>query len=273
MLVRWSSEPLSVLLFRRDLSTSEPQMSSILTIVIALRNNRAGLERSLEQLCACEPSVRERLHVLIIDSNSTDAPVDVVQRLRSELSIDYRSGYDGGIYSAWNKAVAVTPTPFLTFLGSGDTFIPEKLAALIKFIEHDQDFDVLFARVKLLYANGRELVTGKPFDNNEFRRWFSVAHSGAVYRRTLFERYGNFDESYRITGDYEFLTRIRRYAKMNYLDEVLTEFPVDGVSSSSTKPLREAYKVRRTHRTVSPMYNRWLYLRALGAHYTARWRL
>lgn len=247
-------------------------MARLLTIVIALRNNRSGLERSLKLLCDAAASVRERLHVVIVDSNSSDAPIEVVRHYCSDLSIDFHPGYDSGIYQAWNKAIRVVPTPFLTFLGSGDTFVLEKLDLLMKVLESDTDFDLLFAKVKLKYTNGRELIAGKPFDGEEFGRWFSVAHSGAIYRTEVFRNYGNFDESYRITGDYEFLNRIKWFVKTSYLDEVLTEFPVDGVSSSSTRPLAEAYKVRRVHRTVSPLHNRWLYLRALGAYYVSRWR-
>jgi len=38
-----------------------------------------------------------------------------------------------------------------------------------------------------------------------FRQYMCIPHVGTMHRRSLFEQYGNFDESFHIAGDYEFL--------------------------------------------------------------------
>lgn len=245
-------------------------IDALLTIVIALRNNASGLRRSLESIIANGPAAR-RVCVHIVDSNSTDAPIEIADEFAGRLAIVFRSAHDHGIYHAWNKALRAVATPWLTFLGSGDTFAPDALEKLFHRFAEEPAFDIVTAKARLIYPSGRREVRGLPYVASQFARWFSISHSGACYDRRLFDRYGNFDETYRVTGDYDFLTRVGPHARFAFIDEVLSDFPLDGVSSTSLRPLKEAYRVRDRYRTVSRFENIRLFARAVVMFYAARW--
>lgn len=242
----------------------------VLTVIISLRNNSGGLRRSLESIEA-NGLAAQRVCVRIVDSNSCDAPVEVVDDFAARLNVDFRSAHDHGIYHAWNLAVAATTTPWLTFLGSGDTLAPDALARLFGRFAQDTEFDIVTAKVRLVYPSGRREIRGLPYDAAQFARWFSITHSGACYNRRLFERFGNFDENYRVTGDYEFLTRVGHHARFAFLDAVLSDFPLDGVSSASLLPLKESFRVRQRYGTVTKFENVRLFVRAVVSFYAARW--
>lgn len=243
----------------------------VLTVIVALRNDAGGLRESLESIVANGPEAARRVCVEIVDSNSRDAPVEVFEAFSDRLAMHFRTAHDRGIYHAWNRAVAATETPWLTFLGAGDTFVPDGLPALLDRFGAPPEFDIVTGLVELLYPSGRREVRGLPYKAEEFARWFSVAHSGACYRRELFDRFGNFDESYRVTGDYEFLTRVGPRARFAFIEKVLSMFPVDGVSSASLRPLQESYRVRERYRTVTSFENRRLFARAALSYYAAKW--
>lgn len=243
----------------------------LLTVVTSLFNDRDGLESTLAASAELPEPRRRRLVHLIVDGNSRDAPIEVVERYSSQLTIDFRSASDRGIYHAWNRGVRATTTPFLTFLGAGDRFRAEAVPALLEDLEADEDWDILLAKARFLYPSGRIEVHGRPFDRESFGRYFSIVHPGAIYRRTVFSRYGNFAENFRITGDYDFLSRVAPFVRFEFRDRVLVDFPIDGISSASLKPLREAYSVRKRHRTVTPLRNRILYMQAVLAHLRSRW--
>lgn len=242
----------------------------LITVVISLRNDAVGLQTTLKSLI--DQDGVDSLEVLIVDGNSLDAPVKVVDQFSGQVQIRFYAGFDRGIYSAWNKAVALAKGDWLTFVGAGDTFTPNAINALAQRAGSEAEADVISSKSRNLYARGTELIAGSPFVYNEFVRKFTLNHSGLLYRRTIFERYGNFDERYESSGDYEFLLRIGRLVRFAYLDMVVSNFPVGGISSSSTLALRENYRIRKSHQLVGRVENVSLYLRAYVAFQLARFR-
>lgn len=240
----------------------------LITVVIALKNDAAGLRATLASL-ADQKGV-ERAGVLVVDANSRDAPVAVVEAFRPALHIDFHASFDRGIYNAWNKALGWVATPWLTFFGAGDTFTPGAIAALVERVAGDPPIDVLSSRSRNIFSASRHVIGGEPFDYERFKRHFSVNHSGLLYRHALFERYGNFDERYRSSGDYEFLIRVGQRLRFDFLDMVVSDYIVGGISSSSTMPLRETYQVRRAHQLTGRLDNLRQLARAYAAFYKAK---
>ena len=72
----------------------------------------------------------------------------------------------------------------------------------------------------------------------------NVAHVGSLHHRLLFERYGLFDESYKICGDYEFLLRPGSNLHAAYLDEITVNMSVGGISSASFQVFKEAERAK-----------------------------
>jgi hypothetical protein len=75
----------------------------------------------------------------------------------------------------------------------------------------------------------------------------------------LFERYGVFDESYRIAGDYEFLLRAARDIRAAYVAE---EVVLMGNMGHSSTQYRTVYKEGRRALRNSPdggFFRAWLF--------------
>lgn len=241
--------------------------TELVTVLIALRNDAAGLAATLDSLAGQRGA--ERVRVLVMDCNSTDAPIDVVERYRDRLTIDFHAGHDRGIYHSWNRGLRLVQTPWVTFFGAGDLFVDGGIGLIVDAAAAGNE-DVISAKSENIYPRGLKEVRGEPFDADRFGRFFTINHSGTIYRKSLFERFGNFDESYRSSGDYDLLMRIRHRATFGYIDAAVSQYIVGGISSSSTRPLKESYRVRARHRSVSPWQNRLLFLRSLAAFYRLR---
>ena len=59
----------------------------------------------------------------------------------------------------------------------------------------------------------------------------TVAHVGSLHRRDLYARYGRYDTSFRIVGDYEFLLRVGKNLQAGFIDVVTVTMGADGVSN------------------------------------------
>ena len=244
--------------------------ASLITVVIALKNDAAGLARTLASMRGQNGS--NRLVIRVMDSNSHDFPIDVVDEYRRDLLIDFASSFDRGIYHAWNKALATVATPWLTFFGAGDTFCDGAIGALVDHVASERAADIVSSKSRNIFGARRHVIGGRPFDYEEFKRRFSVNHSGLLYRRSVFERWGDFDERYRSSADYEFLIRIGRRARFDFIDMIVSDYIVGGISSSSTMPLRETFRVRKQHRTTGRIGNYRQLLHAYAAFYWSRLR-
>jgi hypothetical protein len=75
----------------------------------------------------------------------------------------------------------------------------------------------------------------------------TVAHVGSMHHRSLFEEYGRFDESYRLSADYELLLRPRSNLRAAFLDRVTAAMALGGVSNANTRlALAEQERAKRT---------------------------
>lgn len=242
--------------------------SELITILIALRNDRSGLAATLASLVD-QPNSGE-FRVLVMDCNSSDFPIDVIREYAHRISIDFHVGHDRGIYHSWNRGIALVKTRWVTFFGAGDLFVPNAATLLAEAANSADAADVISSKSENLYPKGHREVRGDPFKAESFVRFFTINHSGTIYRTSLFHECGNFDENYRSSGDYDFLMRIRNRASFGYIDAVISQYIVGGISSSSLRPIKESYRVRERHRVVSPWQNKSLFVRSVLAFYRMR---
>jgi len=55
-----------------------------------------------------------------------------------------------------------------------------------------------------------------------FKQRMCIPHTGMMHRRTLFEQHGKFDESFRISGDYELLLRELKSGDTVFIPYIIT---------------------------------------------------
>jgi glycosyltransferase involved in cell wall biosynthesis len=245
-----------------------PPGGALVTVLIALRNDSRGLVATLESIAGQRDA--DSVRILVVDCNSVDFPVDVVRQFSDRLALDFHAGHDRGIYHSWNRGLRWVQTPWVTFFGAGDLFVDGAIARIVAAARSPDAADVISAKSENLYPRGLREIRGEPFDAARFGRFFTINHSGTIYRTTLFADYGNFDEGYRSSGDYDFLMRIRNRARFGFIDTVVSQYIVGGISSSSLRPLKESYRVRERHKTVSRWQNRAIFIRSLLAFYRLR---
>ena len=93
----------------------------------------------------------------------------------------------------------------------------------------------------------------------DHRRLFShmsIAHPATFVARRMYERYGLFDPSCRVSGDWEFILRLFRAGeRFCAIDRVLTAFRNSGISSAYTPRLLA--ENRRIYKSILPRCPAW----------------
>ncbi len=176
----------------------------LLSIVTVNLNDRAGLERTLASVA--RQTFRDR-EVIVVDGGSTDGSVDVVRaRAADGLVTDWVSEKDGGVYDAQNKGTARAHGTYCLYLNAGDALASDD--ALARFFAAGPAVeDLLYGVVVFEEPDGRRRTEETPELTWELLMRTTLPHQSTVIRRSLFERAGPYDTSFRIVADYAFFLK------------------------------------------------------------------
>lgn len=219
-------------------------MHTKLTVVIATFNSSLTIERALvsvlrQTFCNFE--------VLVIDGNSTDRTVEIVLALEDDR-IKCISEPDSGIYDAFNKGIKLSTGELICFLGADDTFCDTRHFQMaidsfndLKGEKNNMPLVGIFSGIT--FVKEGKTVREWPVSENEYRYYKACVppHPGAFYSRASFENLGLFDDSYRISGDYEWMLRFKEAGGNTIFMTTMTsvEMEVGGVSTSKKAFLKK----------------------------------
>jgi len=231
------------------MSSSSPGEQPTLSILVATWNCAAQLElflHSLSQQSWCD------WELVLLDNASSDGTEAVVRRFQEHVMAPQRliwsSEPDCGIYDAWNRGLGLAKGRYLSFIGADDTFVDSgslgRLAALT-----GTDADLITARNAYYAADGRFLRHwGAGWAWERMRQSMNIAHPGLLARRELFERFGPFDPSYRICGDYDWFLRLPPDLRTVHSSDPILKVVQAGVSHTRiTQVYAETFRAQRRY--------------------------
>lgn len=209
-----------------------------LSVITSTYNSGASLGQTIESILS--QSYRP-LEYIIIDGNSTDNTLQIIEEAKGKLAeagiyFNYISEKDSGIYNAWNKGLNLASGNWISFLGSDDMYVPNAIQKYASAIQQDQNIDFVCAKTKMMSKGKLVREFGEDFCWQTFKKEMKILHAGSFMASAYFKKFGKFDESYRITADYEMLLRKGQSIKVKFIDEFLVIMGADGISSSEIAP-------------------------------------
>lgn len=223
---------------------------AFVTVIVAVYNGAATLQQCIDSVAS---QTFQDVQLIIVDGGSTDGTVDLLAANASKLSF-WISEPDKGIYDAWNKGLKHATGDWILFLGSDDYLYNERvLESMVPHLEAlPSNIRVAYGQVLIVNKLGDALYAiGAPWPTikNRFRQVMCIPHTGTLHRRTLFDQHGEFDSSYRIAGDYEFLLRELKRADASFIKNcIVAAMRVGGVGSDPSNGIRVMRETRRAAR-------------------------
>ncbi len=215
----------------------------LVSVVTAIYNGQPYVARCLDSVIQQNyPNIEH----IIIDGGSTDGTLNVLRQYDDRVAL-WISEPDAGVYDAWNKGLAQAHGEWICFLGADDEFLPNAVSAYMVLASEHPDAEYLCSRGRLVKASGYQRLFGLPWTWKRFSCEMCAAHPGSMHRRRLFDRFGNFDVSYRIAGDYEFLLRARDGLNAAYMPVVTVMMRDGGLSAAyAFRCMEESRKAKTT---------------------------
>ena len=236
----------------------EPRTTSPLriSVVVAVRNGASTLQRALDSVFE---QTYDDVELVVMDGASTDGTQAILEENAGRIAY-WQSEADGGVFHAWNKALDHVTGDWICFLGADDRFHAPDVFADVAAALADEGvgYRVVYGELVRVKADGWAWHRGsRPWDKRlrrKFRRGEMIPHPATFHHRSLFERRGRFDESFRIAGDYEFLLRDVLDHDPLFIPVHVVDMSAGGLSNRpSTRALmaREIYRARYMHGIVS----------------------
>ena len=173
---------------------------------------------------------------LLIDGGSKDGTLNIAKEQDHISKIV--SEPDKGIYDALNKGIKNSTGEIIGFLNSDDTFYDED--SLKHIVDaFDDDTDCVFG--DLIYTDKNENIKrvwkGSAFKKGAFKKGWMPAHPTFYCRRSVYEKLGLYDDSFKIAGDFELMLRFleKHNIRSKYIPKTLVNMKVGGASNDGLK--------------------------------------
>ncbi len=249
------------------------ETAPLISIIVAVFNGAGTLQQCIDSVTQQTYPHKE---LIVIDGGSKDGTPDLLNANRDKIAY-WISEPDSGIYNAWNKALMQAKGEWICFLGADDYLwdaqVLERMAEQLAKIP--PEIRVAYAQIMKLSVDGKELDTeGEPWPKAKERfrqQYMTIPHPAVMHRRSLFEKHGRFDESFRIAGDYELLLRELKTGDAVFIPGIITTgVRAGGISmhpGNTMKALRELGRAQRMHGQLLPG---WFLLKAMGREFSRK---
>jgi glycosyltransferase involved in cell wall biosynthesis len=198
----------------------------LVTVITAVLNGVGTMKHCIESVLGQDyPNIEH----IVLDGGSTDGTLEVLRQYDDRIAL-WKSAPDRGIYDAWNKALIEARGEWICFLGADDEFLPGAVSAYMALAAQHPQAEYLSSKVKIVHSSGYVRIQGSPWTWRRFSKNMCTMHVGTMHRRSLFDRLGTYDTSYRIVADYELLLRARDHLNAAYMPVITAKLRAGGVS-------------------------------------------
>jgi len=208
-----------------------------ISIITATWNSAATIENAI--LSVASQGYPDLEHI-IVDGNSSDGTLPIV--FRYEKLIDKLiSEPDHGIYDAMNKGISLSTGEVIGILNSDDFYANPHVLEKVARVFEDQSVDTSYGDLIYVDPTNVKRITrywrASSHHPRSFYQGWMPPHPTFFVRRSVYEKYGNFNVSLGTAADYELTLRLllKHEVSTSYIPEVLVHMRAGGASNASLK--------------------------------------
>jgi glycosyltransferase involved in cell wall biosynthesis len=208
-----------------------------ISIITVSFNSESTIRHTIESVLNQNYS---NIEYIIIDGGSKDKTISIVKEYESRIN-KFISEKDEGIYDAFNKGISFATGDVIGIINSDDTYFSNDIISKIAKNFNNHNIDSLYG--DLVYINNVESNNyvrywkSSSFTNNSFISGFHPPHPTFFVKRTVYEKYGCFDTTIKISSDFDLMLRFLEVNKIStlYLNEPLVKMLIGGESGKNFK--------------------------------------
>ena len=173
------------------------------------------------------------LQHVVVDGHSTDNTVDVLREFDGVYGLEWISEPDRGLYDALNKALRRVTGDWVGWINCDDLYPAGVFGRVSAAIRANPDADIICGDAEIFHVlpGGvqKTLYVDHHYTGTQLNATpenLRISHLNACFfRKSLLDGVGQFDPSYKILGDRDYLFRLTRVAPPSqHLGEVICRY-------------------------------------------------
>lgn len=241
-----------------DRRSGTPRVS----VIVSLYNAHTKLKLFLTMLSLQTLVRRGEVEVVLMDSGSKGNEYEVMKEFLANHSISVvyaRSAQRETIQAAWNRGIHLARAPYLVFLGVDEALYPDALETLAEELDRNPAADWVMSNSLVTEVDEQGVFRKDvmPYDRSGGTKDYTYLETcylswvGGMYRKSIHERFGYYDESFRAAGDTEFKNRVLPYVRVKFIPRMLGLFLNYPEARTTASPVAEIEDSRAwyLHRT------------------------
>lgn len=216
-----------------------------LSIVTCTYNSKHFIEKNITSVTM--QRYKEYEHIFI-DGYSTDGTVEIIEKYNQAYpqKVRFYQVPTAGISNAMNEGIRRASGEFLIHLHSDDSFYDKDvLSDVAGFLNANPALDWIYGKIHVIDKDGKTVGIFPDRSSLQHRSegWFGKAllgyfnyipHQSVFINRSVFERFGNFDETISTDMDHDLWLRIRNKTRWGFFNRVISNYMIrPGAQSSS----------------------------------------
>jgi len=242
------------------------------SVVMAAYNAEAYIREAVSSVLA---QTHRGWELLVVDDGSDDSTVDIVESFRDDRIRVLSDRHVGVLGQVRNRGLAEAVGEIVAFLDADDVWEPTKLERQLAVMADRAEVGVVHTAAYLIQDGTSRVAKVRDVSGTAtFRRLLdenSIYSSSVAIRRTLLERYGQFDPDPAIYGapDYDLWLKLAPRTTFAFISAPLTGYRVhQGQMSGAVGPMERGSLLALSHAAARDpdliRANRSAYARAVG---------
>ena len=178
------------------------QNNPLISILIPTYNNGKYISQAIESVYAQN---YDNMEIIVVDDGSTDNTKEVLKQYKD---IKYFYVEHKGIPFVRNLALEKSQGEYIAFLDSDDYWLPEKLNIQMQYFKEHPDCEIVFTKYKNFFEEEKIKIDKRAIREKELEAVEYKILPTALIKKTLFEKYGVFDENFQTGEDTELIYRM-----------------------------------------------------------------
>ena len=231
------------------------QPNPLVSVITPSFNSSRYLRATLDSVATQTYSPIEHI---IVDGGSTDDTLRIVGEFPKARLF---TGSDSGMYDAINQGMRSASGEITAYLNSDDLYFSDTVERVVRYFTTHPRIDLVFGNCLYVDQDG-EILFIRKYPRFKWRMYAvldgsTMPQQSCFWRRSILERVGYFDTSFKMAGDFEFFIRAGKTAGIGKVTgRPLAQFRFhEGMQTLSRKSLNDA-EISRIH-SMYPVFPSW----------------
>ncbi len=211
------------------MAVADDGSSFLVSAIVSTVNSERFLRGCLEDLE--NQTLADRLEIVVVDSASDEGEGAIVREFQSryENIVYIRTKERETVYGAWNRGIRTARGRYITNANTDDRHRSDAFEVMARILDTLPEVALVYGDLLITETENETFDSCTPVGRFEWLNWSrqDLLNQGCfmgpqpMWRRSVHDEYGCFDDTFVTSGDYEFWLRISQTSTFLHIPAIL----------------------------------------------------